>query len=223
MHTHLLKVHSRKMAETTRPITALFPKALPSPQATMTKDRSDAITRAITNYIVLDMRPFSTVERQGFKELISVLEPNYKIISKTHLSQTIIPTMYIRAAECLKGQLAKLDCIAASHDSWTSCNTESFGTITIHFINDMWELKSFVLQTKKVTGHTGEVIAAELNEAIENWGIETSVVIVTYNASNELKAVRILDRAHISCHGHNINLAVRDALNIRQISNILAK
>ena len=95
--THPLCIHiswrctPSKMAETNRPITAMSSKALQSPQATMTKDRSDAITRAITNYIVLDKRPFSTVERQGFKELISVLELNYKLISNTHLSKTIIP------------------------------------------------------------------------------------------------------------------------------------
>jgi hypothetical protein len=53
--------------------------------------------------------------------------------------------------------------VAITHDGWTSCATQSYDTITVHFINANWELRSAVLQTRKVEGsHTAENIAAKL-------------------------------------------------------------
>lgn len=53
--------------------------------------------------------------------------------------------------------------IAITHDGWTSCATESYDTITAHFINNDWELHSAVLQTCKVEGsHTAQNIAGRL-------------------------------------------------------------
>lgn len=53
--------------------------------------------------------------------------------------------------------------VAITHDGWTSCATQSYDTITVHFINASWELRSAVLQTRKVEGsHTAENIAGKL-------------------------------------------------------------
>ena len=37
-----------------------------------------------------------------------------------------------------------------THDGWTSLNTESYQTVTAHFVTQDWELRSVVLETKKV-------------------------------------------------------------------------
>lgn len=53
--------------------------------------------------------------------------------------------------------------IALTHDGWTSCATESYSTVTGHFITDDWELRSVVLQTSQIQGsHTSEKIAEGL-------------------------------------------------------------
>ena len=58
--------------------------------------------------------------------------------------------------------------ISITHDGWTSMATESYDTVTAHFINKDWELKSAVLQTHKITGsHTGEKIAEGLSGMYE--------------------------------------------------------
>lgn len=57
----------------------------------------------------------------------------------------------------LAGEISKLDDISITHDGWISINTESFCTVTSHYINKNWEMRSVVLETKKVTGsHTAE-------------------------------------------------------------------
>lgn len=60
--------------------------------------------------------------------------------------------------------------ISLTHDGWTSNMTQSYDTVTCHVVTDKWELKSAVLQTKKVEGkHTGENIAANLQATMTDW------------------------------------------------------
>jgi hypothetical protein len=50
--------------------------------------------------------------------------------------------------------------MAITHDGWSSCATESYSTVTGHFITSDWELRSVVLHTAHVQGsHTSEKIA----------------------------------------------------------------
>lgn len=42
-------------------------------------DRAQKITRATAIFMALDMRPFSVVENEGLKFLLSVLEPPYDL------------------------------------------------------------------------------------------------------------------------------------------------
>ena len=48
--------------------------------------RAKDITNSILQFIVKDLRPFSVVENQGFKNMISVLEPRYTIPSRQFFS-----------------------------------------------------------------------------------------------------------------------------------------
>lgn len=51
---------------------------------TPTSTRAKAITRSIAVYTAKDIRPFSTVENQGFREMLHTLEPKYCIQSRPH-------------------------------------------------------------------------------------------------------------------------------------------
>ena len=92
---------------------------------------------------------------------------------------------------------------AITHDGWTSANTESYNTVTGHFINPEWELKSVVLETTKVEGsHTAENIASSLRETQQAWSFVTPTA-VTDNAANEKKALELLQWVRFGCYGHN--------------------
>ncbi len=56
-------------------------------------DRAQKITNAIAIFMALDMRPFSVVENEGFKYLLSVLEPRYLLPSRAHFSQNVLPKL----------------------------------------------------------------------------------------------------------------------------------
>jgi hypothetical protein len=79
------------------------------------------------------MKPFKVVENSGFKHLITVLEPRYKLSSRQFFSDyDLNPEMY----ESVKNVVAELvHGVGLTSDGLTSRSTESFKTITCHFIS----------------------------------------------------------------------------------------
>ena len=123
----------------------------------------------------------------------------------------------------MKSDLKHVEHMAITHDGWTSINTESFSTVTGHYINDQWELRSVVLETRKVDGsHTAENIKESLLTTQQQWGLPTPIG-VTDNAANERKAFDLLNWTRFGCYGHRLNLVVKSALAIPEISKIVAK
>lgn len=50
-----------------------------------------AITDAILKMVVKDVQPVQVVEHEGFKALISLLEPRYNMVSRKHLQTVLLP------------------------------------------------------------------------------------------------------------------------------------
>lgn len=109
--------------------------------------RGKAITAAMAQFIVKDLRPYSVVQNSGFKNLIQVLEPKYTIPSRQHFSEKVIPEIYTKVSAELKKEL-KGNYVAITTDGWTSRATESYVTITSSHINHEWNIKNYVLQVK---------------------------------------------------------------------------
>ena len=108
--------------------------------------RAKAISGAILQFIVKDLRPFSVVQNSGFQNLLHVLEPRYTIPSRQHFSDKALPELYEKKKTELKSNLAEAVAVALTTDGWTSRATESYVTITCNYINKEWKLRSNVLQ-----------------------------------------------------------------------------
>ena len=94
-------------------------------------ERAGVISDRIPNVIIKDLRPISIVSGQGFQELISFLEPGYRLPSHMHFTN-LIERKYASVKQKLRGILqeqAKFAAITA--DLWTSIATESFLTVLI--------------------------------------------------------------------------------------------
>jgi tRNA (cytidine32/guanosine34-2'-O)-methyltransferase len=66
-------------------LTNIFEKKLP-----INSDRAQKIKRAIGLFMALDMRPFSVVENEGFRNLLHLLEPRYEMPSRAHFSENVL-------------------------------------------------------------------------------------------------------------------------------------
>lgn len=202
-------------------ITHLFSKQKPFPTSS---DRAVTISKAIAEYVLLDMKPLDTVDGVGFKQLINVLEPRYTVISRNHLLERYIVPMYQEAVEYVKLELSKGIRHAFTTDGWTSLSTESFITTTCHYIEPQtFTLHSIVLDTKYCpVSHTAENLAKEMETSIVKWNLKDPVS-VTDNAANIVKACDLAKLPHIGCFGHTLNLAVNRCLSISEVSALLGK
>lgn len=55
----------------------------------------------------LDLKPFNSVNNRGFQMLIDRIRPDIKLCSNSHLSQNVLPAVYIHFKNYLKQYLAK--------------------------------------------------------------------------------------------------------------------
>ena len=111
----------------------------------------------VLQVIVKDMRPLSLVEGEAFIDMIEYACPGFKCPSRSWFTKQL-EKAYQHALEDLKKDLKKRSSkITLTTDAWTSIATEAYLGVTCHYINDNWEMVSFVLCTKRLEDrHTAE-------------------------------------------------------------------
>lgn len=102
-------------------------------------DRQHKIDDSLNKLIVGKVIPISIVENVYFRDFVALLEPRYKIPSRF----TVISRLEKKKEEIgakLNNDLESVKDISITHDGWTSLNTESYFTTTIHYIDRSLEL-----------------------------------------------------------------------------------
>ena len=202
-------------------ITQLFNKQQP-----MARDSSKAlaISKAIAEFVILDLKPFSTVDGTGFKNLLHVAEPRYTVLSRNHMVDKFIIPMYHATVEEVKSKISKAVRHAYTTDGWQSIRTESYNTTTVHFIDpDTFELHSIVLDTKMTTEtHTAENLANEMKLTVQKWDLKEPAC-VTDNAANITKACDLTGFPHLGCFAHTLKIAVNRCLHVPEVSKVVGK
>ncbi|XP_049320146.1 E3 SUMO-protein ligase ZBED1-like [Astyanax mexicanus] len=191
--------------------------------------KAKSISKAIGIFIAKDMQPYSVVEGEGFRNMIKVLEPRYVMPSRRYFGTNVIPNLYEETRVDIVKELSEACQIALTTDGWTSRSTESYLTVTAHYITPQWELRSCVLQTRPIyESHTSEFLSEKLREVVEEWKLERdngTIPVTTDNAKNIVNAVGLTEGLgpQISCFAHTVNLAAKSAISTAQISRLLAK
>ncbi|XP_048036293.1 E3 SUMO-protein ligase ZBED1-like [Megalobrama amblycephala] len=187
--------------------------------------RHGEITRAITEFIAKDMMPLSTVTKPGFVALTYTLDKRYNIPSRTYFSQTAIPELYKKCKEKVAAEVKTVEFFASTTDMWSSRTAEPYQSLTVHFIDEDFNLRARCLQTTYFPDdHTGENIAAGLREGLASWDLheENHVCITTDNASNMVLAARLNEWTRLQCFGHRLHLAIENALKDDRVSRATA-
>lgn len=137
----------------------------------------------------------------------------YEIPSRRALGRTIIPKMYLAVQNKVETMLNNARDVAITSDIWTSMNTDSYITITVHFLIQT-QLKTLVLCTKKLEcSHTAVNICDLMTEELNKWNIYDKVVaVVTDGRANIKAAVRLMNLSHVPCTAHKLNLIVQQSI-----------
>ena len=127
--------------------------------------RWQKLTEAVTYYLAKDIVPFYTVEKPGFKRLVSVFDKQYELPSGKYFSQVAIPSLYNNIRDEVIAEIRNVEYYSATTDLWSSEGLKPYLSYTIHYINQ-WELKSRCLQTMFMPqDHTGENLAEAMCKA----------------------------------------------------------
>jgi len=76
------------------------------------------------------------------KKFINLLDPKYVLPSKFKIRENLMKTLYLHGFNKLKEVLNDINYVAVTTDCWTSVTTEFYLSITCHFINANYELKT---------------------------------------------------------------------------------
>lgn len=157
------------------------------------------------------MMPIHAVNKVGFQKMIHTPDKRYQLPSRNYFSQIAIPKLYNSCRDEVQKEMATVTFFSTTMDLWSSRTSEPYISLTVHFVDEEFELKSRCLQTSYFpTDHTGENIALGLREALAAWDLceERQVAITTDNGTNMVKAVELNQWTRIQCFGHRLHLAI---------------
>ncbi|CAG9827327.1 unnamed protein product [Diabrotica balteata] len=151
------------------------------------------ITNTICYMIAKDCQPFTMVENKGFKKLMKLTSPLYKMPTANTFKKQIEQKYNFVSVEVKKKlELLKAYCITS--DIWTeTMQTLSYLGFTIHYVDmEDHELKSIMLEVYELNErHTAEYIAEKLENLCTEWNLKKDYIttIVTDGGSNMVKAI----------------------------------
>ena len=134
--------------------------------------------------------------------------------------------MYGEVKSKILEELNDVTDVAITTDGWTSLATESYVTVTIHYITKDWQGKSAILNTSELDeSHSAENIAIRLELVQADWNREGKIrVCVRDNAFNQAAAGRLLeDWEGLPCFAHTLQLTVNTGFAIEEVKALIKK
>ena len=190
-------------------------------------ERWRTLVEAVGNFIASDMQPLSVVENIGFKQLLHVAEPPFKVPSWLYFTNTVIPAMYAHKREKTERLLSSVQYCSVTTDIWTAQHsTRSYISLAVHCVTSLWELASYCLSAKELPGdHAATNISIAIQQILSDEGIETEkvVAVATDNAKNMINTISDLDLFNFPCIGHTLQLWVKKTFDVPKVHTALAR
>ncbi|GKC79892.1 zinc finger BED domain-containing protein RICESLEEPER 2-like protein, partial [Tanacetum coccineum] len=182
--------------------------------------------RALAHMIVVDELPFSFVHNSGFRHYQKINQPLFDVPCRGTITQECLK-MY-REEKCKLREIVKKNIgrVCLTTDSWTSIRKKSYMALTVHFVDNEWNLVKKVLNFCVLDGHRGVDIGKGIESCLNEWEFDNILSISVDNASSNDGAIEfmkmILEKnfncllrgkwIHIRCVAHVINLIMQDGM-----------
>lgn len=136
---------------------------------------------ALINWMGDSYQPLQTVTRPSFRAMLETLNPRVPAIGKDALKKLVREKAAdVRAV--IKNVLKDVSPATITCDGWTSKGKDSYFGVTVHYINQNWELCSAPASISKKHGRSqAEDYVRELESVLENinYGYEDVNVVVS--------------------------------------------
>lgn len=165
-------------------------------------------------WVAKSMRPFSITSDKYFRKYsryINSVCGRVNII-KPWKTRERVEVIAAELRETLKEKVsAECDYYSASSDIWTSRSKLAFICLTLHYLDTLFKMHSWVLEVKLLPGkHDAYHIADSLEKSMLEWGLQTNkcVKFLRDGASNGVKACALLHLDSMSYLAHCLHLIV---------------
>ena len=188
--------------------------------------RAKDLHRAVLEHLIVDVKPFSTVEGRGFVKMQNTFHRNFKLGSSKFYREKMVK-VYDLARSQIKEKIERDQPLAfsAQLDGWSALQHGYLGLI-VSYITSSWKRVQLNLALRRFdVSHKGEVMATWLSEELEEWKIQDKTfTLVTDSAANNLKMMEYLDSniSHLKCLNHVLNTVVeKDILESSDIKGMI--
>uniref|UniRef100_A0A803MKM4 BED-type domain-containing protein n=1 Tax=Chenopodium quinoa TaxID=63459 RepID=A0A803MKM4_CHEQI len=186
------------------------------------------IRKALSEMVIVDELRFKFVEGVGFKQFCNVMEPRFHVPSIITVAKDCYET-FLTQKRKLKLVLKKCNSrVSLTTDTWTSIQQINYMCLTVHFVDNDWNLQKRILNFCPISSHKGEEIGKEIEKCLLDWELEKVFCITVDNASSNDTAIGYMRRKingwkagvlkgrflHMRCVAHIVNLVVSDGLKI---------
>ena len=162
--------------------------------------------------ICKDLEALNIVEHIGFNYLVKKLNPNVTVPSRYTVTK-LLDIVSKEEKEKLQIVLNSVKHLAITVDFWSSRATVSYGTVTVHYLDDDFQVQNKVIAVRPLReDHTIDNIRNWILEILLEYNIKEKVrAVVSDNASNMNGAVKNIAK-HLGCSAHKLNLCVQASL-----------
>ncbi|KAI4887420.1 hypothetical protein NFI96_033585, partial [Prochilodus magdalenae] len=166
----------------------------------------------LLNLVVKDLQPLSLVEDKGFQNFVAVLHPCIDIPLSASWIRAKLLHMYEQTKLKVQKEVSFAKDLVLSAEMWVSSKDMSYLTVTCHYINESWKLKSYMLETAHLLGeHTPENIHQQLWRISQAWNIVEKIQVVVVNVDGMKK--QKARWTYMPCFGHTLNKVFFEAMD----------
>ncbi len=141
------------------------------------KQRQEKLTNAIGKWIATDCRTISVVEDVGVRNVLRIAtnDGSYEIPSRRTISRRI-HELYEKERTAKATTLQRAPSVALTGDYWTSLVNHNYLGVTVHYIDEQWELHSHALTVMKTEErHFAETCAGHFIQVAQQWNVLKSL------------------------------------------------
>jgi hypothetical protein len=187
---------------------------------------NNVVRRELLRWIITDELPLSTVEKPGFKRFMSFVAPKFNTPSRRTFTRDCF-SYYDEEKVKLKKELrSNTSRFCFTTDAWTSVQQINYMCLTVHWIDNDWQLQKKILNFCPIDSHRGDAIGKQIELCLYDWGIKDVFTITVDNASSNDGAVAHMKKKCVSwgtavlggklmqnrCIAHIANLIASDGL-----------
>ncbi|XP_075045994.1 E3 SUMO-protein ligase ZBED1-like [Mixophyes fleayi] len=180
-------------------------------------------TKAVADFIVRDLMPVEIIEGEGFNQMLSILDPNYKLPAASFLAHTILQEMHIQAKLKVVELVKTLQECSISLDLWKHSGSLSYLTLTIHYVDEGFETRNMVLSSRVVSEDLSEDgLKLVLLDVADEWGMrENTFYAVGLNSPSVKIAASKVGWKSLPCVGQVLRSCIEAILQHNTIQTTL--